>query len=78
MFQKLGHRVPYELKLRDIKQHFLMCESLLQWEEMYFTLYHMPGNEKEIQNDNHRKLWGKLGHVLTPYAKLNIHGSKLT
>ncbi|GBP71080.1 Eukaryotic translation initiation factor 2 subunit 3 [Eumeta japonica] len=80
MIQKQGHWVPYELKPRDIKWHFLTCELLLQCQERKVFMHRIvTGNEKWILYDNlkRRKLWGKPGHASTLSPKPNIHGSKL-
>ena len=78
MIQKQGHWVLYELKLRDVQQHLVMCK---QKKECFVIMIHciMISNEKSTDYDNpkHRRSWGKPDHASTSAAKPNIYGSKL-
>ncbi|GBP64148.1 tRNA selenocysteine 1-associated protein 1 [Eumeta japonica] len=58
--EKQEQWVPYELKPRDVEQHFLTCELLLQWQKRKGFLFRiMTGDEKWIYYDNpkRRKSW---------------------
>ncbi|KAG5311344.1 MOS1T transposase, partial [Pseudoatta argentina] len=64
MIQKQGHRVPYELKPRDVERCFGTCELLFQRQKRKDFLHRIViGDEKWIHYDNpkRRKSWGKPG-----------------
>jgi len=80
MIQKQGHRVPYELKPRDVERRLFTCEQLLQRQKRKGFLHRIEtGDEKWIlyHNPKRRKSWGKPGDASTSSAKPNVHGSKL-
>ena len=80
MIQKLRNWVPYELKPRDVLQHFFACEQLLQRRNQKWFLYRtVTGDEKWVHYDNpkRRKLWVMPEHASTSTARTNIHAAKV-
>ena len=56
MIQKKGHRVPYELKSRDVERRFVTCEQLLQRQKRKAALHLIvTGDEKWIHYDNPKR-----------------------
>ena len=78
MIQKQGSWVPYELKPRDVKRRFFVCEQLLQIQNQKGSFYRIvTGDEKWVHYDNpkSRKAWGMPRHASTSTARFTtIHG----